>query len=149
MRCISTLSASAIALCAGVLALSGCKPKAEPPPPPPPVEVEVIDLVPRSVPLVESWVASTEGMVNAKVRAQVAGYLVRQLYKEGSLVAKGDVLFEIDDRPFRAALDQAKGDLAKSQAQLAKATLDVDRYTPLAAESAISQQELDDGFGRG
>ena len=143
IRCISRVALNGAVLI-GLLGVIGCDRKAEAPPPPPPVEVEVIDVVPRNVPIVQSWVASTEGMVNAKIRAQVAGYLVRQLYKEGSLVKKGDVLFEIDDRPFRAALDQAKGDLAKAQAQLAKATLDVERYTPLAAESAISQQELDD-----
>lgn len=144
MRFTSRVSLRTAVLVVGLLGLSGCDRKAEAPPPPPPVEVEVIEVTPRSVPIVQSWVASTEGMVNAKIRAQVAGYLVRQLYKEGSLVKKGDVLFEIDDRPFKAALDQAKGDLAQAQARLAKATLDVDRYTPLAAESAISQQELDD-----
>lgn len=123
---------------------AGCDRKAEAPPPPPPPEVEVVEVTGRTVPIVESWVASTEGMVNAKIRAQVAGYLVKQLYTEGSFVRKGDVLFEIDDRPFKAALDQAKGDLAQAQARLAKTAMDVTRYTPLAAESAISQQELDD-----
>lgn len=144
MSCSAKRSFLAILAAACSMFCIGCDRKSEAPPPPPPVEVDVIEVTPRSVPIIQSWVASTEGMVNAKIRAQVAGYLVKQHYVEGSLVRKGDLLFEIDDRPFKAALDQAKGDLAQAQARLAKTTLDVDRYTPLAAESAISQQELDD-----
>lgn len=98
------------------------------------------------VPIWSEWVATTDGAVNAKIRAQVTGYLTTQKYIEGSDVKKGDVLFTIDDRPFRAALDQAKGDLAQQEARLGKATIDVNRYTPLAAEQAISQQELDDAI---
>lgn len=98
------------------------------------------------VPIWSEWVATTDGAVNAKIRAQVTGYLTTQKYSEGAFVKKGDVLFTIDDRPFRAALDQAKGDLAQQEARLGKAVIDVNRYTPLAAEQAISQQELDDAI---
>jgi len=91
----------------------------------------------------DEWVGTLDGFVNAQVRAQVQGYLVRQDYKEGSAVRQGDLLFEIDPRPFAAALAQAEGALAQAQAQLGKADLDVARYTPLARDKAISQEELD------
>jgi membrane fusion protein (multidrug efflux system) len=89
------------------------------------------------------WVATLDGYVNAQVRPQVSGYIIKQDYKEGSLVRKGDVLFEIDPRPFQAALDRAKGDLAQAQAQLGKSTLDVERDTPLAEARAIAKSQLD------
>ncbi len=96
------------------------------------------------MPVIREWVGSLDGFVNAQIRAQVSGYLLKQDYKEGSTVAKGDPLFEIDPRPFAAALAEAEGQLAQAQAQLGKADLDVKRDTPLAQEKAISQQELDD-----
>jgi membrane fusion protein (multidrug efflux system) len=89
------------------------------------------------------WVATLDGYVNAQVRPQVSGYIVKQNYKEGSLVRKGEVLFEIDPRPFQAALDRAKGDLAQAQAQLGKSILDVERDTPLAEARAIAKSQLD------
>jgi len=81
--------------------------------------------------------------VNAQIRPQVSGYIIKQQYKEGSLVRKGQVLFEIDPRPFKAALDRAKGDLAQAQAQLGKSILDVERDTPLAEARAIAKSQLD------
>src|SRR5712671_5270792 len=84
-----------------------------------------------------------DGYVNAQIRPQVSGYIVKQNYKEGSLVRKGQVLFEIDPRPFKAALDRAKGDLAQAQAQLGKSILDVERDTPLAEARAIAKSQLD------
>jgi membrane fusion protein (multidrug efflux system) len=84
-----------------------------------------------------------DGYVNAQVRPQVSGYIIKQNYKEGSLVRKGQVLFEIDPRPFKAALDRAKGDLAQARAQLGKSTLDVERDTPLADARAIAKSQLD------
>ena len=96
----------------------------------------------RDVPLTSEWIASLDGYVNAQIQPHVSGYLIRQDYREGSLVHKGEVLFEIDPRPFQAALDQAQGQLAQAQAQinqaqaqLAKASQDVTRDTPLARES--------------
>src|SRR3982075_1433651 len=88
-------------------------------------EVAVAKVETRDVPLYGEWVATLDGYVNAEIRPQVSGYIVRQNYTEGSLVRKGQVLFEIDPRPFTAALDRAKGDLAQAQAQLGKITLDV------------------------
>jgi RND family efflux transporter MFP subunit len=88
-------------------------------------------------------VATMDGYVNAQIRPQVSGYIIKQEYKEGSLVRKGQVLFEIDPRPFKAALDRAKGDLAQAQAQLGKSTLDVERDTPLAQAKAIAKSQLD------
>src|SRR5262245_6388184 len=126
--------------------------------------VEVVQVEQKDVPIYSEWIGTLDGMVNAVITAQVPGYLLRQLYREGSFVKKGELLFEIDSRPFQAALDQAKGDLAKAQAQLTQASgqllqsqaqlaqseanqgraqLDVNRYTPLAKEKAITDQELD------
>ena len=133
---------------AGALALAGtgCEKEKVELPPPPPAIVEVVEVSPREVPIESEWIATLDGSVNAVITAQVNGYLMKQNYVEGSLVKKGDVLFEIDDRTFRAALEKSKGDLAKAQAALAKASMDVERYTPLAQASAISQQELDDAI---
>lgn len=115
----------------------------------PPV-VEVVQVQQKDVPIYHEWIGTLDGLVNADVRAQVTGYLLRQGYQEGAFVKKGQLLFEIDPRPFQAALDQARGQLAQAKAALANAEavqgrtqLDVDRYTPLAREQAASQQDLD------
>ena len=110
---------------------------------PPAQDAQVVAVEQRDVPVVDEWVGTMDGFVNAQVRAQVSGYLIRQDYKEGSAVRQGDLLFEIDPRPFAAALAQAEGALAQAQAQLGKAELDVARYMPLARDKAISQEELD------
>jgi membrane fusion protein (multidrug efflux system) len=89
------------------------------------------------------WVATLDGYVNAQIRPQVSGYIIKQNYQEGSHVHKGQVLFEIDQRPFKAALDRAKGDLAQARAVLGKSTLDVERDTPLAEAKAIAKSQLD------
>jgi RND family efflux transporter MFP subunit len=106
-------------------------------------EVEVATVEMRDVPLYSEWVATLDGYVNAQIRPQVSGYIIKQNYVEGSLVRKGQVLFEIDARPFSASLDRAKGDLAQAQAQLGKSTLDVERDTPLAEAKAIAKSQLD------
>jgi len=106
-------------------------------------EVEVATVEQRDVPVYSEWVATLDGYVNAEIRPQVSGYIINQNYTEGSLVHKGQVLFEIDPRPFTAALDRAKGDLAQAQAQLGKSTLDVQRDTPLAEAKAIAKSQLD------
>jgi RND family efflux transporter MFP subunit len=106
-------------------------------------EVEVATVEQRDVPVFSEWVATLDGYVNAQIRPQVSGYIVRQNYTEGSLVRKGQVLFEIDPRPFTAALDRARGDLAQAQAQLGKSALDVERDTPLAEARAIAKSQLD------
>jgi RND family efflux transporter MFP subunit len=115
-----------------------------------PPEVEVVQVQQKDVPVFSEWIGTLDGLVNADVRAQVSGYLLRQGYQEGAFVKKGQLLFEIDPRPFQAALDEARGQLAQAVASLANAEaiqkrtqLDVNRYTPLAREQAASQQDLD------
>jgi RND family efflux transporter MFP subunit len=126
--------------------VSGAQPGASP-------DVEVVQVEQKDVPIYGEWIGTLDGFTNADVRAQVSGYLVRQGYQEGAFVNKGQLLFEIDPRPFRAALDQAQGQLAQATAQLANAEavqrrteLDVNRYTPLAREQAASQQDLDNAI---
>ena len=106
-------------------------------------EVEVTPVVQQDVPTYTECIATLDGYVNAQIQPQVTGYLMKQNYTEGTVVHKGDILFEIDPRPFEAALQQSKGQLAQSQAQLGKTKLDVARDTPLAKESAIPQAQLD------
>ncbi len=106
-------------------------------------EVQVAQPIQRDVPVHNEWVASLDGYVNAEIHPQVSGYMVRQDYKEGSVVRKGQVLFEIDPRPFQATLNRTKGELAQAEASLAKSTQDVDRDTPLVAQKAIPKAQLD------
>jgi RND family efflux transporter MFP subunit len=136
-------------LIVGTMMSSGCGKMGLPPAGPP--DVEVVEVVQQDVPITKNWVATLDGLVNAQVRAQVSGVLLRQNYTNGAFVKKGAPLFEIDPRPFQASLDQAKGTLAEAtaslrqaQAKLGKTETDVARYTPLAKQQAISQQELDD-----
>jgi len=133
----------AVLAAAGAL-LAGCEKKA--PPPAPPVKVQFITVTPRDVPIYREWIGTLEGNVTAQIRAQVTGYLKSQDYVEGSVVKLGQLLFEVDPRPFQAALDQANGRLAQDQAQYGKTQLDVKRYTPLAKDGAMSQEELDDAI---
>jgi len=130
----------------------------------PPLQVEVAEVQQRDVPVYKEWIGTLDGSVDADIKAEVAGYLTEQAYTEGTFVKKGQLLFQIDLRPFQAALDQAQGRLAQSQGQLEQARaeltqaeagvavaqanqrrvqLDVDRYTPLAQAQAITQQDLD------
>ena len=118
-----------------------------------PPEVEVVQVEQKDVPIWNEWVGTLEGLVNAQIKPQVLGYLLRQTYKEGSFVRKGELLFEIDPRTFQAALDQAKaqranaeGQLAQAEANQVKTQLDVNRYTPLAKEQAVTQQDLDNAI---
>jgi membrane fusion protein (multidrug efflux system) len=113
-------------------------------------DVEVVQVKKEDVPIYSEWIGTLDGLVNADVRAEVTGYLLKQGYQEGAFVNQGQLLFQIDPRPFQAALDQAQGQLAQAQAALANAQavqrrteLDVQRYTPLAEQQAASQQDLD------
>jgi len=133
------------------LLFAGCGKKQEAAPSLP--EVEFVEVVQKDVPVTKEWVATLDGFVNAQIRAQVKGLLVRQDYTNGAFVSKDTPLFEIDPRPFQAVLDQsnanleqAKANLQRAQATVGKTEADVARYTPLAKESAISQQELDDSI---
>src|ERR1044071_7018026 len=151
-------------LCAAMIAASGCDKgtaaakAAEPP------AVEVATVAQRDVPIYNEWVGTLDGYVNADIKAQVSGYLLKQDYTEGSVVKTGQLLFEIDPRPFQAVVAQGEGQLAQANGQLAQAKaqltqaeaqlavmeanqvrtqLDVDRYTPLAKQQAITQQDMD------
>src|ERR1700746_1879169 len=127
-------------------------------------EVEVVTVETKDIPVSREWIGTLDGMVNAAIRAQVTGYLLTQDFSEGSFVKKGQLLFQIDPRPLQAAADQARGQLAQANGQLAqaqaqfqqseaqlasaeanqrKAQFDEDRYTPLANEHAVTQQDLD------
>ena len=137
---------TAIGLVAAVLSVSalGCsdgKVRASAPPPPP--VVEVAPVIQKDVPVQGEWVGTLEGFVNAQIQPQVSGYLIRQDYQEGALVRRGQLLFEIDPRPFQAALDQARGQLAQAEAQMANAELNVKRDIPEAEAHAIPQSQLD------
>lgn len=135
------LTASLLVLGAAATACRSTRAAAAPPPPPP--EVRVTTVTPERVPLSTEWIATLDGYVNAQIRPQVSGYLVKRNYEEGAGVRKGQVLFEIDRRPFEAALAQARGLLGEAQAQLGKTARDVERDKPLAAKRAIPQSQLD------
>jgi membrane fusion protein (multidrug efflux system) len=157
------LMTATLLLAGAIFVFSRNKTSAAPPAPPPP-DVEVARVEQRDLSVEREWVGTMDGMVNAAIKAQVTGYLLRQDYTEGAFVRKGQMLFEIDPRPFQAAVDQAVGQLAQAQAQFAqaqagllqtqsqlataeanqrKAQMDEDRYEPLAAQQAITQQDLD------
>ena len=127
------------------LAVTGCKQDAASTAPDAP-DVQVVEVVQKDVPIYSEWVGTTDGHVNAQIRAQVSGYLMRRTYTEGAFVKKGTVLFELDPSKFKAELDEAKGDLEKVKAQLVKTKLDVKRDLPLAKQGAISQKELADSI---
>jgi len=109
----------------------------------PPTDVLVASPVQQDVAVYSEWVATLDGYTNAEIRPQVSGYLIRQDYKEGSVVRKGQVLLEIDPRPFQATLDRAQGELAQAEAMLGKSTIDVERDTPLVAQKAVPKEKLD------
>src|SRR5271168_2920282 len=135
------------------LGLSGCGADAQKTsqagaPPPPTVQVATVQQ--RDVALTSEWIATMDGFVNSQIQSHVTGYLIKQNYREGSVVHKGELLFEIDPRPFQATLDQSKAQEAQAQAQvvqaqaaLAKAQQDLTRDTPLAEAKAIAQSEMD------
>jgi membrane fusion protein, multidrug efflux system len=137
--------ATAQLFCASVLALSavgGCSSKEEKPPPPLPI-VTVAPVVQKQVPIHQEWVGTMSGNVDAEIRPKVEGYLLARLYTEGSFVQKGQPLFQLDKRQAQAAVEQATGNLERARAALAQAQIDVRRYTPLVAQRAVSQAELD------
>ena len=147
-----------------LLVSAGCSKGTQAASAPPAPEVEVVQVVERDVPIYSEWIGTLDGMVNADIKAQVSGYLMKQEYTEGSFVKTGQLLFQIDPRPFEAVLEQAKGQLAQAAGQLAQAKaqliqseaqvsvaeanqvrtqLDADRYIPLMKQQAITQQDLD------
>ena len=156
--------AAAALLGAALVGTVGCTSRSSAESAPTPADVEVAVVQQKDIPIEREWIGTLDGMVNAAVKAQVVGNLLTQNYAEGSFVRKGQLLFEIDPRPFQAAVDQAEGQLAQAKAQLLqaqsgliqaraqltsaeanqhKAQLDEDRYIPLAQQQAITQQDLD------
>ena len=120
---------------------TGCSQTGSSPPKPP--QVQVVPVIQKHVSLHSEWVATLDGYVNAQIQPHVTGYLIKQDYREGSLVHKDDVLFEIDPRPFQAVLDQAKAQLTQAEAQLENATLNVNRDIPEAEANAIPHSQLE------
>jgi RND family efflux transporter MFP subunit len=140
MKQISTVLVSTVLLLNALGCNTGNVRAAAPPPPP---AVEVAPVIQKDVPVQGEWVGTLEGYVNAQIQPQVSGYLIRQDYQEGGFVRKGQLLFEIDPRPFQAVLDQSKGQLAQAEAQKANAELNVKRDIPEAEAHAIPQSQLD------
>ena len=137
------LTASLFAL---VLVLGGCRKEEKAAAPMVPV-VETMAVVQRDVPVKKEWIGVLDGLVNATIRPQVSGYLIRQNYREGEAVRKGQVLFEIDPRTFQAALNKAKAQLSVQRARHETAKANLARIKPLAAKNAVSQKDLDDAIG--
>ncbi len=113
---------------------------------PPAPEVLVTEVAQRDVPVYGEWVGTTDGFINAQIRAKVQGYLLTKPYHEGALVKAGDVLFQLDPRQYKAALDEAKGEVARTEANLLRSQQNVTRYRPLAASGAVSVKELEDAI---
>jgi membrane fusion protein, multidrug efflux system len=129
-------------VCLAGLLLSGCQKKEEAPRPGPP-EVQVAGVIQQNVPVYSEWVAQLNGPSNAQITPRVQGYLLRQDYKNGFFVKKGQLMYEIDPRPFIVAVDQAKAQVAEAVANLSQADTNVSRDRPLAAQHAIPQMQLD------
>jgi membrane fusion protein (multidrug efflux system) len=125
-----------------LLICAGCSSKDEKPAPPPP-GVTVTPVVKKDVEIRQEWVGTMAGNVDAEIRPKVEGFLLSRLYAEGSFVEKGQAMFQLDKRQAEAAVEQAKGNLERARAALAQAQIDVRRYTPLVAQKAVSQAELD------
>lgn len=133
-------------LCISAFLAVGCQQEKQAPPQMPPMTVEVANVEQRDVPIYSEWIGTMDGSVNAEIKPQVEGYLLQQLYTAGSFVKKGQILFKLDPRQAKASLEQAQGNLMQAQAVLANSEMDVKRYQPLAAQKAISQQELDNAI---
>lgn len=155
------LSYLLIVCCVITLISTGCAHRAKAPL----IQVEVAQPVLRDVPIYSEWIGTTVGFIDAQIHPKVTGYLLAQDYKEGSLIKVGDLLFEVDPRPFQAIVDQANAQLGVASAELAQARADVDaaraeidraeaaqlkteldvkRYTPLVQDGSVSHQEMDD-----
>ncbi len=124
------------------LAATACK-KAAPVTAPAAPEVVVTEVIQKDVPLYSEWVGTTVGFVNADIYPKISGYLLKQDYKDGDAVRAGQLLFEIDPREYKAALDQALGNLAQAAAQLKQNQLNLARYTVLYQQAVISRQDFD------
>lgn len=129
------------------LVIGGCGKTEQAPPPAPPV-VEVAEVLQKDVPIYQEWIGTLDGMVNAQILAQATGYLIKQHYQEGQLVKKGQLLYEIDPKVFQATLDGARSNLARQEAVLKTARLDLERVERLLPERAVSVRDRDNAVGR-
>ena len=145
-RAVAWRRSAIVAACATMLLLTACD-KAVPPPPAPPV-VDVMNVIQKDVPIYKEWIGVMDGDVNATIRPQVTGYLIKQNYREGDPVKKGQTLFEIDPRTFQAAVDQAQAMRSKQLAIYETAKANLARIKPLAEKNAVSQKDLDDATGQ-
>jgi len=134
-----------ILFCLAMVNTLACEKKKTGTPPPPVVEVVTVEQ--KDVPIFQEWVGTLDGYVNAVIRPQVTGYLIRQNYREGELVKKGQILFEIDPRTFQASLDQAMAQLSQQKARHETTKASLARIRPLAEKNAVSQKDLDDAVG--
>jgi membrane fusion protein (multidrug efflux system) len=141
-KTVQTRLSAVIAVAAVGVALAGCTRHQAPAAPELPA-VLVASVVQRDVPIYREWVAQLNGSVNARISPKVSGYIIKRNYQEGYFVTKGQILFEIDARPLRASLDQAKATVAGAVANFGNSKLNVARDTPLAKEKAIAQSQLD------
>src|SRR4029077_6929295 len=139
---LRTNSKPSLVACLGIVVIwiFGCKPKSENIAPPPVVEVATVTQA--EVPIYHEWIGTLDGLVNAQIRAQVTGYLLTQNYGDSNTIKKGDLLFEIDPRPFQAALEQAKGAMAQAEARFGKTELDVKRYAPLVRIRRLARRNM-------
>ena len=131
-----------VVLCLALVLLVGCESK-EPPPKPGPPNVLVAAVAEQNVPIFNEWVAQLNGPVNADITPKVQGYLLRQDYQNGYFVTKGQLMFELDPRQYQAAVEEAKATMERTQAEVERFQNDVTRDTPLAAQNAIPQKQLD------
>lgn len=130
--------------------LTGACSKSEAPPsvPPSPPTVEVAEMIQKDVPIQKEWIGTLDGMINAQILAQVSGYLIKQNYQEGQFVKKGQLLYEIDPKVFQAQLDSALANLARQEAVLKTAHLDMQRVQRLLPEKAVSVRDRDNAVGQ-
>jgi membrane fusion protein (multidrug efflux system) len=140
------MRSSILFLCGVLLVTASACSKEAPPAAPPPLEVQVTEPVQRDVPVSMELVGQAVGLQDVEIRARVEGFLQTVAFTEGTLVTKGQRLYQIDPQDLQAAVANAKGQLATAQARLEKAKNDVNRYTPLVAQQAVSQQELDNAL---
>ncbi|MFR4416122.1 MAG: efflux RND transporter periplasmic adaptor subunit [Akkermansia sp.] len=143
-----TFAATTLLLCSPVMILTSCEGEKDSAAQAPALvpEVQVTKLVTKDVPIRQEWVGTLRGTEDAEIRSQVTGYLLSKDYRDGAYVKKGQVLFQIDPRPFQATLDQAQGRLEQYEATLKKYKLDVERYTPLVKTGSVSRKQLDDAL---
>lgn len=142
-RCMNTI----LALLAALLLLSGCDKPEEVKIGPPVIPATVIKVEPRDIPVASEFVGQAESSRRVEIRARVDGFLEKQAYQDGALVEAGQILFELDKRPFQATMQQAEGELALHRARHATAVANLGRIKPLAEQDAVSKKDLDDAIG--